>query len=187
MVVVVVSSWSVVLVQGETCFDNITLIVAYEKLYSTADVLSLRRTYYLCPNMVFPMGVYNSSLGIWVDGNEPIVPRVNMTILCGLDGSSVNNCLLEGGWYGLVHANLFPERVEGVLIQGLTFQSQTLAAIDLQYDGNITFVDCIIEVRGIREGEKERNDVSSFIELFDLFFCFFPALLVCSNTARIVR
>ena len=63
------------------------------------------RTYVLCPHTVFQVGIANlAAFGTGnaiVNGQFPIVGMSNMKVLCGMDGSSANNCTIRDGSFGV--------------------------------------------------------------------------------------
>jgi len=124
-----------------------SLAVAQNGCYSNLAELQLdineasaeiSATYILCPNAVFEVGM------------APLVPKSNSIIQCGEDGSSENNCVLEGGQLQITSS---PTAGPGVIIvdaeiRGITFSNSTFAAAGLFHAGDITFRDCIFRVGG---------------------------------------
>jgi hypothetical protein len=130
----------------ESCFDDLSDIHELEKDLQDASV---RRKYILCPNTTFALGVVNDE-GQIVDGQKMIHLRPNVIYQCGEDGRRSNNCILQGGDFGVVSFyevfDGISETVDKVVIRGLTFQSQQLFSVVLASAGDVTFDDCAFQV-----------------------------------------
>ena len=134
------------------CVSSLTAIAQAEQ---QADV-SVRRKYTLCGFRSYALDVFlNGTVGNTTDdfGNlafhHPIILRPNVTIQCGNDGGSHNNCVLFGGDYGVIAAGSFFgfEVLENVVVKGMKFFNSRSHNILLSQPGNVTFVDCTFSVR----------------------------------------
>eukprot|EP00978_Attheya_sp_CCMP212_P018454 scaffold50490_cov52-Attheya_sp.AAC.1 len=104
-------------------------------------------TFNLCPNTTYELN--------YPDGNQYIsLVRPNVHILCGEDGSSANNCILDAENSNFhVVSNFYdkpPEDqviyiLENVLISGMTFTgtNEMQASVYVSVPGEVTFYDCI--------------------------------------------
>ena len=86
------------------------------------------KDFILCPNTTIDMGVpANPQFTDFIDGDFPLVILGDgVTVQCGPDGSSTNNCVLNGGFIQLVsipNNPLFPGKITSndLKVQGLTF------------------------------------------------------------------
>lgn len=130
----------------KSCYTNMTEV--------SASVLAkdpfVVKKYILCPNTLFKIGFPSSdTAGAFNDGFAPVQLRSNTQILCGEDGSSANNCTVDGGQVQLLNTPnpLTMETNDNMLVQGLTFQNGGNAgAIFAQAGKNITLRDCIFKV-----------------------------------------
>jgi hypothetical protein len=127
------------------CYDDLTAL--YNDL-QTADLFA-QKTYTLCPNTVFGVGVSSLLGGCCSDGGQnPLVARPNTRFQCGEDGRSGNNCVLRGGTFQF--QSTFFSSVgtsnENVQVSGITFESAAKVGIVLSQAGDVTFTDCIIRV-----------------------------------------
>ena len=99
----------------------------------------------LCSNVIFPIG--NQTNDVWLDGQPPLMARSHTHFKCGSDGSSSRSCILLGGqiqfWSPRTDGD---QAVENVVVQGVTFQSADDVAILMENSGDISFVDCIVQV-----------------------------------------
>ena len=130
---------------GADCFSNTTHI--FEHLVDQPPFSS--NTYILCPNTVFNIG-YTNSQGECCDGGDlPLMARSNTRWQCGEDGSSANNCTIMGGTLQLLMTPLSfqEEEAANVVAQGLTFTKAGLATTPAALAGDLTYLDCIFEVR----------------------------------------
>ena len=118
---------------------------------------SIERTYILCPNTTFevgiaPLGTFSTASGV-AGGQLPITGGSNMRVLCGPDGSLRNNCTIRDGSFGMILANGHFIRnsimQDNVHIQGITFINIT-NPINLYTISNVTIQDCLFEVRARR-------------------------------------
>ena len=111
----------------ENCISDIALISFDERLLT--DV-SAPRTYVICPGTRYTPGAL---LEQSFEGDRtPLIVRSNAIVKCGDDGSSTNNCTIDGSKGGAFGANVaplamgFPEAFAvGVVFQGITFDSFT--------------------------------------------------------------
>jgi hypothetical protein len=79
------------------------------------------RTYILCPNRTYEIRSKNKNAN---NGSAPIIiGRSNVHVLCGADGNSDNNCVLNGGEVQLAVYDEFniKHSVDNTLVQGVTF------------------------------------------------------------------
>jgi hypothetical protein len=127
----------------QECYTNLTTLA----LILRAKDPFIRQVYKLCPNTVFEMGYNDASNVCCLDGFAPIYPRRLMTVQCGDDGSSANNCTLRGGTSQLNFSPQASELKTDVIVKGLTFEDALGASIFILGTGGITFDDCIIKVR----------------------------------------
>jgi hypothetical protein len=135
-------------IQAEaSCFDSLDPIrVAEEAQEDDSDL----RTYVLCPETVFGIAKTFMQNGSPKNGQYPLVlGRSNIHILCGDDGKSENNCVLQGG---LFHVGFYDEWLTGkavtnALVQGLTFQDAKNTNVLAENEGDISLLDCIFKVR----------------------------------------
>ena len=111
---------------------------------------SIKRTYILCPNTRFEPGVLNTENGQIEGGQFPLVLLENSHVKCGEDGSSDNNCVIDGtGTYAmfLTPYTLFELLdASNIIVEGVTVdfwvrggQIPIIAAAPF---GDITFLDC---------------------------------------------
>ena len=137
---------------GTDCINNLTTIALEEAL--TENTME-RRTYVLCTDVVYNVGVLDVDGRIF-DGFFPLAVKGNATVRCGDDGQRDNNCRVFYGDVGAVLApfqanNLDPIDFgsgEGVVIEGLTFDSLLRAPVFMdQVYGNIDFINCAFLVR----------------------------------------
>jgi len=152
-------------VQRDDCFQDLGAIQALER--GVQDT-SITRRYVLCPGTTFDLGVWTDE-GKIQDGQPFIALRPNVIYQCGSDGSRMNDCILKGGDFGLasydgVYDGIH-ETVEGVEIQGLTFESQNLFSVLLKSAGDIKFTSCAFKgnsnnVPVLLQYEDKGDDVS---------------------------
>jgi hypothetical protein len=133
-----------------TCYDNSTVLLDD----ITAKEYFQFEEYILCPNTVFRLGtVPGPSATCCIDGMSPLAARSHTSIKCGESGASSNNCTFVGAEFQVISSFFgFLERTENVRYQGLTLQGASYAAILLENDGDVSFTDCIVMVRGAHLG-----------------------------------
>jgi hypothetical protein len=131
-------------VSSKSCYSNITEVNALVKQSNP----NIENTYVLCPDTVYPIGKLLST-GVLEGGFETLRLRANSKFLCGADGASANNCTLIGGEFHILSAGTdFPdENFVNVVIQGLTFDDSGTGGVLLAFPGDVTFIDCIFQVR----------------------------------------
>ena len=132
------------------CWSNGTEI--FEELKSDPADFAFRRVFVLCPNTVFDGDV-----------DKFLTVKSRMTLQCGQDGKSSNNCLVKGASYSLVlgkFGGLPYLRLSEVEIKGLTFGDAQLASFFGAGVGDITFTDCIFKV-------SSKSDSFSFCPIQD--------------------
>lgn len=117
----------------------------------TLDDTSYVRTYILCPQKIYSIGFLDSTT---VNSNAISAPlvlgRPNVHILCGVDGKSSNNCVLEGGSFqlGVMHSVAGVSAfVDNILVQGVSFTQGQEANIVIDAPCNVLIQKCIFTVR----------------------------------------
>jgi hypothetical protein len=136
----------------EICYLNLTRL---NDALQTADV-STQRTYTLCPNTVFDIGI-STPFGECCQeesGQHPLVATPNTRFQCGSDGKSSNNCVIRGGTFQFQSVFSFTGTSfttatvsnDNVQVAGITFESASNIGLRLSQAGDITFTDCIIRV-----------------------------------------
>jgi len=131
-----------------TCYDNTNDIYEVSK---DDRLLYENKKFILCPNTVYDIGIYrfNETFSGIIDGQYPLVPRMNTIIQCGESGDVSNNCTIRGGDWGLITVPLIHELdfdTSDVLIKGITFESQVLFSIFFGLPGtNFVIDDCVIK------------------------------------------
>ena len=117
----------------------------------TLDDTSYVRTYILCPQKIYSIGSLDATT---VHSNAISAPlvlgRPNVHILCGVDGKSSNNCVLEGGSFQLgVMLTVAGETafVDNILVQGVSFTQSKDANIVIDAHCNVLIQKCIFTVR----------------------------------------
>jgi hypothetical protein len=104
----------------------------------------------LCPNTEYKTGFEKD--GEIIGGMAPLSLRSNMTIKCGEDGKSSNNCSVTTGSYGFMSVgNLFGDDsfyIENAVLSGITFASsiRTNSVVIGDLGGSVAFVDCRFNV-----------------------------------------
>lgn len=134
---------AVVVVADEHCYTNTTEI--FEYLATAADG-SEDVTVVLCPDTVFMIGDLDDegdNLSVQ-GGTMPLIAFPRVDYLCGDDGSSSNNCVLQGGAIQLWSPP--GAALMTASVQGITFSEATFASILLQGSGDVEFEDCIVQV-----------------------------------------
>jgi hypothetical protein len=107
----------------------------------------------LCPNTEFKTGFFNAQGTGIVGGAFPLCLRSNMTIKCGVDGKSTNNCSITTGDAALVTQNGFFEInetvIENAVVSGITFAGSIRQQMFVlaQLGGSINVIDCRFLVR----------------------------------------
>ena len=130
--------------QDTSCFTNTTVLFDY--LAGVADG-SDDITVVLCPDTVFSIGNLDDGASQVEGGTMPLIAFPRVRYLCGEDGSSTNNCILENG--DIQFWSPPGAAIESVMLQGITFRNATFASILLQGSGQISFIDCIIRVSAV--------------------------------------
>ena len=128
------------LITNQTCFTNLTEI---ELKIQSKDPF-VEETYVLCPNTVFVIRTDKSTAGA-----NPIVLRANCIFKCGNDGKSANGCVLSGGSFQVISSSgdFASENKVGIVFQGITFDAGSVTSALLVAPGDVTFIDCIFQVR----------------------------------------
>ena len=136
-----------------SCYDSTGQAMTYlASLPSTTPA-----TIELCPHRVYTIGSQTANIdepNDWAsllasfDGEPPLLARSNTYYKCGSSGSSHENCILLLGQVQFWSAAFFDEPVTNVLVQGITFETAQSVAILLEEEGDISFEDCVVKVRG---------------------------------------
>lgn len=129
----------------------------YETEFGVEDDSNLRE-YILCPDTTFPVA-NTFHAGSPTDGQYPIIiARSNVHILCGWDGNSQNNCIIEGGLAQVAYIDRFEtnKTIENAMIKGVTFTKAKYMNVEAQAEGDLTLYDCIFKV-GIQHREITRH------------------------------
>lgn len=131
------------------CIDALDVIFESESNVTDDDIL---RTYVLCPETTYTVAAMFDNNGSAIEGGQPLaIARSNIHVLCGLNGSSSNNCILEKGKVQLRFLDLFHtgQTVTNAVVQGLTFSDAQTWNVQVQNTGNLTLLDCIFRVSKI--------------------------------------
>ena len=111
---------------------------------------SVTRTYFLCPNTTFEIDTAFGPNDDPLNGLQlPLLfNHSNYEVLCGFDGRSENNCVLNGGLFQAGFSITSAEPPTNVLVQGVTFTNAAGSAsvISSSRPGEATFRDCIFRV-----------------------------------------
>lgn len=130
------------------CYSDTTVLL---QDIVNADT-SIVTTYSLCGNQVYNIGVlFDDVNGTTLTGGmAPLTARTNTHYICGSTGDVLNNCVLTGGEVQVLSAfTLYQEEVTNCRLQGFTFSMALQAGAALGNSGDITFQDCIFQVRFI--------------------------------------
>jgi hypothetical protein len=133
---------------SEECLASLDRIIEAEQ--AVEDDGAGTRTYVLCPNTTFAVADAFNQDGSPSEGQFPLnIARSNIIVLCGMDGSSANNCVLTGGMEQLIFGDLFKSNnsVTNALVRGLTFTQAKTRNIVVRNNGQLSLVDCIFKVR----------------------------------------
>jgi hypothetical protein len=76
-----------------------------------------RKRFVICPNTVLVIGQ------IGVNGQYPIAPRSNTEFLCGAEGLSTNNCIVQGGDFGILGVPVLFPQVSMTLTKGAHYDA----------------------------------------------------------------
>jgi hypothetical protein len=137
------------------CVSRLEEIYHAEKLLTDETDTNVVRTYTLCPNTNFSPGQADET-GFITGGDVPLVCRRNCHIRCGDDGSSSNNCKIEGsiGTYGIFMIPYLvfidrPTEAENIVIQGVTIEQWTnsdqIPVLSAAPCGDVMFMDCVFK------------------------------------------
>ncbi|CAB9515794.1 expressed unknown protein [Seminavis robusta] len=115
----------------------------------------------MCPNSHIRIGIMRipSVNNTYINGQDPLfIVRSNVEVRCGLDGSSSNNCTLDGGtsqlvimYYGENQYGITPQDVQNVTVRGITFTGtldqgfqfgSTSVLVANQQAKDIQLIDC---------------------------------------------
>jgi len=145
----------------DTCYDNLNEI--YD-IIEDDRLLQTMKKFVLCPNTVYNVGRLRGNETFWgiVDGQYPLIPRMNTIFQCGQDGSVENNCVIKGGDWGMISVPLLYSEdydTSNVLVKGITFESNELFSIFWGLPGtNVTVDDCIVR-NDANEGPIVLNNI----------------------------
>lgn len=108
------------------------------------------RTYILCPGKTYSIGSLDATTANSLDTSVPLVfGRTNIHVVCGVDGKSSNNCVLEGGSTQLQVMNAFEgalASVDNSLVQGVTFTQGLDINIVIDAPCTLVIKKCIFTV-----------------------------------------
>lgn len=129
----------------DPCFRNTTDVFLYLSDVGHGEDETL---IVLCPNTVFSIGNLGESEDelLIEDGMMPLIAFPRVHYLCGTEGSSLNNCTIQGGDIQFWNPPEQHVTVERVTIEGITFQDSNFVAILLQGPSEVVFVDCVVRV-----------------------------------------
>jgi hypothetical protein len=155
-----VLAWFIVFAQfvsAGPCINSFDQIKNAQFVNGTATAISTseRQVFILCPNTEFKVGYIlpDGSIGA---GQTPLALRSNMTILCGKDGKSSNNCNITTGDIGFytVQGSFGTDEVtiDNAVLSGITFSDSIRSTYFLigGMGGNIDIIDCRFYVRNYR-------------------------------------
>jgi hypothetical protein len=140
--------------KAQECFSStLAILMAQTQNPPVKDIV-------LCPDTTIDIGLpANAEFTEFVGGDYPLtILHDEVTIRCGEDGSSSNNCSLNGGFVQLVatpNNPFFPTQIttNNLMVQGLTFKGTLTgvsgllsSAVALGTPGeNMVFDDCVFE------------------------------------------
>jgi hypothetical protein len=138
--------------------------------------------FWICPNTTIDIGIPgDATFTTFVNGDFPLSSLLNdVSVQCGLDGKSSNNCVLNGGLYQLITtpANPFlpnPVTTNNLKIKGITFSGTVVdipVGVNKTYFGgslnigapgtNMVFEDCIFtDLAGGHVMAFQKDDLSA--------------------------
>jgi hypothetical protein len=128
-----------------SCYSNLTTLL----LDVEEKDPFVHETYILCPHTTFAIGTVNADSGWYDDGDWPLLLRRKTTVQCGSDGASHNNCTLRGGSTQVTNLAYYfhNEDPVDIFVRGVTFDGASHACALLVSRGDVTFVDCLFQVR----------------------------------------
>lgn len=126
------------------CYDSIPEIDRLELLVTD---YSISRTYTICKNTNFQIGLLHSFYGVLPNVSPTMLHlRPNVHIKCGDSGSVNNNCQLVGGDVQLEGTERFgikhKARLSSVVLEGLTFVGPKRHMVLVDQPGDIVFLNC---------------------------------------------
>jgi len=149
------------------CIDDMDMIVT-SQFINGSDIgipTDKHQVFILCPNTEFQVGFYDQTTGYVIQGQQPLAIRSNMTIQCGEDGKSINNCSITTGDIAFFLApGLFRDDVvtiENAVLMGITF-SESIREIYFTIQGmggDINVIDC----------RFYGGNVNTFVSLFSYY------------------
>lgn len=133
------------LFEAPDCFDNTTVL--YQAMLRADSFVA--EEYIICPNTFITVGDFDADGDCCVNGDYSFFIRSRSTIKCGVDGRVENNCTIFSGNTHIFYVGaIFDDQVaQNVRVQGITFRSAKFMSGALANRGDITFQDCIWEVR----------------------------------------
>lgn len=178
--------------QGD-CVNDTTYIYNTEMALRQAGQTGMEgsetRKYVLCPDTKYLIGDYDYGDKAFVGGGAALdLMLPNVHILCGEDGSSKNNCILEGGetQVFILPDETAEELFTNVVVRGLTFKGATdlnVVGVTARTDEEVgvLFQDCIFtenENNGLVESLEDYGNISDAMTLT------FDSCVFDSNTKR---
>jgi len=154
----VCTAFALTKVMNPPCVEDLKVIYEIER---DLDSDNATRTYRLCPDTKYNMlssGGAEVGDSVTEHVHEPpiVIGRSNIHLICGADGKSSNNCILDGGYIQLIVHNEFdvPEEhlpASNAVVQGITFTGaiSTNVLVQSTMPIHIKFHDCIFKVRSI--------------------------------------
>ena len=113
------------------CYNS-TLAILMAQLQGSKDFI-------LCPHTTIDIGVpANAQFTAFINGDYPLaILGDGVTVQCGYDGSSTNNCVLNGGFVQLVsipNNPFLPTKITSndLKVQGLTFSGTLQSGNNIQ-------------------------------------------------------
>lgn len=129
------------------CYSDLNEILERDWLFTEDEVEYIPRTYTICPDTVYQMGVITSSgHGVeYTGGFDALVPRPNSHYKCGESGLLSNNCVLTGGSWPIIGYGGDLQMLN-VTFEGFVIESAVEGGVILSKPGDITFIDCVFRV-----------------------------------------
>jgi len=155
LLISIISTITITTKAQDGCIDDLQKILLQE---DSADITKVR-IYILCPDTTFYPGAINADSTGFIDDQFPIIVRSKAQVQCGEDGSSKNNCIIDGsGAFGiLIDSSFFPQDTVGTLnikIKGITFSEFTITTEPQNmvtfrtFLGRLELFDCVFEFSG---------------------------------------
>lgn len=105
--------------------------------------------YVICPGTTITIGDFDADGDCCINGDFSFFVRSRSVIKCGDDGKVENNCVITGGNTQIFYVgSVFDDAIaQNVKFQGITFQDASFVSAAMANRGDITFEDCIWQVR----------------------------------------